>query len=186
MKYEIILIAMGLLLLSVYNVTGQNKNNEKDLIGIPFPGMTVEALSGKIIHYPDSLKGEVALIMIAFERQTQEKIDTWLEPFSEKYGSIDDVSFYEIPMLKRRWKLMSGVIDGGMRGGIPQFRHDNVSTYYGNIDKYKKPLLMEDNSDAYVFLLDKNGVIQWYESGPATDERLALLYKKTEELRRKN
>ncbi|MFC1556918.1 hypothetical protein ACFL5L_02920 [candidate division KSB1 bacterium] len=184
MRYEIIFTVLGILFFSVQHVNGQTSGDQKNLIGIPFPSMSVETLSGKTVHYPDSLQGSVTLILIAFERETQEKIDTWLLPFSEKYENVVDVLFYEIPMLKRRWRLISGIIDGGMRSGIPKNRHDFVSTYYGNIDKYRTPLYMDDTSDAFVFLLDKTGVIQWHSNGVATEEKLAVLYELTENLRK--
>lgn len=175
---------MGIQFLMVQNVKGEEMKGQKELIGMPFPEMTVETLSGKTVQYPDSLNGIVSLILLAFERKTQEKIDTWLLPFSEKYGKAEGVSFYEIPMLKRRWIFMSPIIDGGMRSGIQKEKHDHVTTYYGNIDKYATPLQISDTSDAYAFLLDKNGVIQWYDNGRATEEKLQVLYEKTEILRK--
>ncbi|MFC1563637.1 hypothetical protein ACFL6G_01815 [candidate division KSB1 bacterium] len=184
MNNVIIYLVFGLVLLGIKDVQSQNIDEKKNLIGMPFPSMKVKALSGKTVQYPVSLKGKVTLILIAFERNTQEKIDTWMMPFIEKYDKADDVLFYEIPMLKRRWKLMSPVIDRGMRSGIPSERHGNVTTFYGNINKYRKLLNMDDTSDAYVFLLDKNGIIQWHISGSATEERLRLLYEKTESLRK--
>ena len=183
MKHETIYIFIGLLLLSGHYSYSQDVKEKKNLIGKRFPSMTVETLSEKTVQYPDSLMGTVTLILIAFERETQGKIDTWLLPFSEKYGKTEDVSFYEIPMIKRRWIFMAPIIDRGMRGGIDEAKHDHVTTYYGNIDRYTAPLQISDTSDAYAFLLDKNGVIQWHSSGRATQEKLTALYEKTEILR---
>ena len=174
-----IVIIIGLLLIIFQHSNSQDTGSSHNLTGMPFPHMTVETLSGKTIHYPDSLNGTVSLILIAFERETQEKIDTWLLPFSEKFSGADDVSFYEIPMLKWRWKIISPIIDGGMRSGIPVERHGNVTTYYGNISKYRTPLHMSDTADAYIFLLDKNGIIQWHSNGYATIEKLKNLYEVT-------
>ncbi|MCI0496561.1 mitochondrial ATPase complex subunit ATP10 [candidate division KSB1 bacterium] len=151
-------------------------------IGMPFPELKAETLSGIEIKYPDDIKGKITLILMAFKRETQRKIDSWLEPFSKAFESDTSVQFFEIPMLAGAWKLMSPIIDGGMRSGIPKGKHGNVTTFYGNVNKYCELLGIEDKSDGYVFLLDQNGVIQWRSSSFATEENLRELFDKIESL----
>lgn len=152
-------------------------------IGIQFPQLKAETLSGIEIKYPDDVKGKVTLILIAFRRETQRKLDSWLEPFSKLFEADSSVQFYEIPMLSAGWKLMSPIIDGGMRSGIPKQKHGNVTTYYGNVDKYCEQLGMKDKSDAYIFLLDSKGTIQWRSNGFATQEKLKELFERIETLK---
>jgi hypothetical protein len=68
------------------------------------------------------------------------------------------------------------MIDGGMRGGVPEKLHNNVATYYGSLDCYKKTLLLNDNKTCYLFLLDKAGVIQYVADNAADAEKLTALY----------
>jgi hypothetical protein len=153
-------------------------------IGMPFPELKAETLSGIDMKYPDDVKGKITLILMAFKRETQRKIDSWLEPFSKAFETDTSVQFFEIPMLAGAWKLMSPIIDGGMRSGIPKQKHGNVTTYYGNVNKYCELLGIEDKSDGYVFLLDRNGVIKWRSNGFATEEKLQELFDKIESLKR--
>lgn len=147
-----------------------------------FPTLSAKTLAGTEITYPDDIKGKVSLILIAFERNTQRVLDSWINPFQKEFQTESGVQFFEIPMLKRRWIIMSPIIDGGMRSGIPEEKHGNVTTFYGDIDKYCEKLLIEDKSDGYVFLLDKTGRIQWYNRGLATPEKLTLLFQKIRSL----
>ena len=171
-------------LLNVNFVSTQENTNMKDkTIGMEFPELKAETLSGIDMKYPDDVKGKVTLILMAFKRETQRKIDSWLGPFSKTFENDTTVNFFEIPMLAGAWKLMSPIIDGGMRSGIPKQKHGNVTTYYGNVNKYCELLGIEDKSDGYVFLLDKNGVIQWISKGFATEEKLKELFDKIQSLK---
>ncbi|MDZ7265586.1 MAG: mitochondrial ATPase complex subunit ATP10, partial [candidate division KSB1 bacterium] len=152
-------------------------------IGMPFPELKAESLSGIEIKYPDDVKGKITLILMAFKRETQRQIDSWLEPFSKTFEGDSSVQFFEIPMLAGGWRLMSPIIDGGMRSGIPKQKHGNVTTYYGDVNKYCELLSIADKSDGYVFLLDQNGVIQWRSSGFATEDNLRALFDKIESLK---
>ena len=161
----------------------ENTTMTDKTIGMEFPELKAETLSGIDMKYPDDVKGKITLILMAFKRETQQKIDSWLEPFSITFENDTTVDFFEIPMLAGAWKLMSPIIDGGMRSGIPKQKHGNVTTFYGNVNKYCELLGIEDKSDGYVFLLDKNGVIQWRSNGFATDEKLKELFNNIQSLK---
>ncbi len=147
-----------------------------------FPKLKAETLSGMDITFPDDLTGKAILILMAFKRETQKTIDSWLEPFIKEFENIDEVQFFEIPMLSRYWIVMSPIIDGGMRSGIPKPKHKNVATFYGDVDKYRKLLSIKDKSDGYIFLLDADGVIQWRDNGFATEQKLNQLFELTRKL----
>jgi hypothetical protein len=57
--------------------------------------------------------------------------------------------------------FLAGCIDGGMRGGIPDGRHDHVVTYYGKLGLYTGALRMKDRSLCHSFLRERKGVIRW-------------------------
>jgi len=174
------------LILITLNFTSANSQEDTTMtdktIDMEFPELKAETLSGIDMKYPDDVKGKITLILMAFKRETQRTIDSWLEPFSKAFENDTTVQFFEIPMLAGAWKLMSPFIDGGMRSGIPKQKHGNVTTFYGDVNKYCKLLSIKDKSDGYVFLLDQNGVIQWRSNGFATEEKLQELFDKIESL----
>lgn len=73
-------------------------------------------------------------------------------------------------MINKAWKVISWVIDSGMRGGISVEKHDNVVTFYGDYSGYRKTLGIGDTNLAYVFLLDQKGIIRWKGKGYARPE----------------
>ena len=142
-----------------------------------FPAIEAETLSGEKITFPDVTKGKYAFILIAFKRQTQGEVDSWLDPFIKEFGKHKSVTFYEIPMISKNWKWMSGWIDAGMRAGVPKSKHDHVATYYGPLSKYFSYFNVKDPGTVYVFLLDKEGKIIYNTSGPADDYKFSELRK---------
>jgi hypothetical protein len=141
----------------------------------------VLSLAKNKVTIPQAAKGKVTLIMVAFLRESQPQIDSWLGPFTRTFGGREGFTFYEIPMISSGYRFMSFMIDSGMRSGIPKEKHDNVVTYYGNIEKYTKALQIDPRS-GHVFLLDREGIIRWQARGFATDETLKELFDLAEKL----
>jgi len=140
---------------------------------IRFPRLQATSLARTPIQLPDDAQGKVALILIAFQRQAQGMVDSWLNPYTKKFGDTPGFTFYEIPMIKGKWwRLFSASIDGGMRMGIPEKKHEHVVTYYGNISHYLSALQIQDLSLAYAFLVDKQGYIIWRGEGFASPQHI--------------
>lgn len=143
--------------------------------GFRFPRITAESLSGKKVTLPDDVKGEVTLVGIAFVRGAQEMLDSWMHYFQELCRGED---IYELPMIDGIfWKILSGFIDGGMRAGIPEEKHDYVVTYYGDTSEFRKELGMDDKKLAYIFLIDDDGYILFKGSGYPNEESKKELLK---------
>ena len=149
---------------------------------IPFPVFQATTLAGSQITLPEQARGKITLILIAFQRHAQSMIDSWLSPYLEEFMENPKFTFYEIPMIESSWwRLFATSIDRGMRQGIPSARHQHVVTFYGNAAVYINKLGMSDRSQAYAFLLDTHGVIQWRGKGFATPgkarEMVSLAYQ---------
>jgi hypothetical protein len=156
-------------------------NQENSNIGKRFPEVTAESLAKTPESIPDSAKGKVTLIAVAFLQQSQPQLDSWLGPFEEKFGGREGFTFYEVPMISSGYKFMKLVIDSGMRGGIPKYKHKNVVTMYGDVEKYMNELNLEARY-GYAFLLDKEGIIQWQGQGFSSPESLKELFDLAEKL----
>jgi hypothetical protein len=149
--------------------------NQKTNIGKLFPEVKSKSLAKNIEIIPDSAKGKVTLIAVAFLRESQSQLDSWLEPFTKEFGNNKAFMFYEIPMISSGYKFMRFIIDRGMRSGIPEPKHKHVVTLYGDVEKYINELGL-DPSFGYAFLLDKKGRIQWQAEGFSTPEMLDELF----------
>lgn len=155
------------------------------LIGTKFAEISSQTLAGTTIILPDDARGKITLITIAFKHGTQQQLDSWLNPFSEEFGTRPGFTFYEIPMLTADVKPFAFRIDSGMRSGIPEEKHKNVMTYYGDYAEYMRLLHIDDVTLGYAFLLDREGIIRWHGEGFATRDMTREMIKRARALEQK-
>ena len=84
-------------------------------------------------------------------------------------------------MISGGYKFMKLIIDGGMRGGLPEFKHKHVVTMYGDVESYKETLGI-DPASGHAFLLDREGIIRWQDQGFSSAATLDSLFAATEAL----
>ena len=133
-----------------------------------FPKIEVETLSGKDLVLPNDAEGEMVLIGVAFVREAQSMLDSWMEYFEEL---CQEQEVYELPMIESNfWKIFSGFIDRGMKSGIRDEKHDFVGTHYGDASEFKKKLDIKDTDLGYVYLLDEEGHIKFRGKGFADEK----------------
>jgi len=193
--FSLIVCMLLILMCATHDIQAQNTLKEKQQsarsnimtektnlnIGKKFPEVKDDSLEKNPVSLPDAARGKVTLIAVAFLRESQAQIDSWLEPFVESFGNKEGFTFYEVPMLHWGYKFMRFMIDGGMRAGIPQEKHKHVVTMYGDVEKYIKALNL-DLRYGYAFLLDREGIIRWEGQGFSTPETLKALFETAERL----
>jgi hypothetical protein len=146
-----------------------------------FPTVQAKNLEGDQTTIPDDAKGKVTLVAVAFLQQSQGQLDSWLNPFYENFGKRDDFMFYEIPMIAGGYVFMKPIISSGMRGGLPQFKHKHVVTFFGDVKHYSDTLNI-DPGFGHAFLLDKEGVIRWQNKGYAEKDALEDMFSLAKKL----
>jgi hypothetical protein len=96
-----------------------------------FPVIAAETLRGRSVRLPEQLKGERNLLIVAYEREQQADIDTWLAVLDTLAPQLPDFAYYELPTIGTNYKWMRAVIDGGMKQGIPdRAQRDRTITLY--------------------------------------------------------
>ncbi|MFY8239176.1 MAG: hypothetical protein ACOVK5_08050, partial [Ilumatobacteraceae bacterium] len=84
-------------------------NNERT-----FPNIRARNLEGLDVVLPSAFAGERNVVMVAFQRQHQDLVDSWV-PWLEQQAAFDTgLRFYEIPTIGRLWAPARRFIDGGM------------------------------------------------------------------------
>ena len=87
----------------------------------------------------------------------------------EQYSDLD---YYELPTIRQMNWFLRGMINSGMRTGIPSkdARRRTITLY---IDKelFREQLKIPDESDIHLFLVTNDGEIIWSESGALSKEK---------------
>lgn len=141
-----------------------------------FPQVNGSSLTRRKVSLPADFEGELNVVVIAFKRKQQEDVDTWMPYLRPLMADHRGLRVYELPVLPRSLTLMRGVIDGGMRGGIPDSAVRAATiTLYINKTPFKKALAIKTEDRIEVVLVDRNGKIFWRATGVFSEAALREL-----------
>lgn len=151
--------------------------NPTDSLGL-FPAVSGDNLNGARFDLPRSFAGALNLVVIAFQRGQQHDVDGWMPFLKTLAKGRDDVRIYELPTLGRLYRLMRPIIDGGMRGGIPDttVRAATITLY---IDKtpFRRALQLPSEDSIYVLAVDREGRVHARAAGVYTPESAAAFLR---------
>lgn len=137
------------------------KHPARSPVGEVFPAATGKALSGETVRLPADFQGKPRILIVAYVQGAQFDADRWAFGLLQAGTPVEAL---EIPTLPG-WAVsrFRGVIDGGMRGGIPREDWGGVVTVYG--DDGKKIARFTGNEktrNVRVLLLDAAGRVAWF------------------------
>ena len=139
------------------------------------PSVTGINLIGENIAVPDDLAGDLKLLTIAFQREQQKDVNTWIEalPAFEKINT--NLHYYEIPVIYEMNALQRMIVNNGMRSGIPDLEaRKRTITIYTDQKRYIELIDANVNAIKTVLLDQKNHII-WEVNGPLTEEKKTAL-----------
>lgn len=136
---------------------------------VRFPDVEGSSLSGTAHRLPGTLAGDLNLLLIAFRQWQQTDVNTWV-PVAEALGDeIPGFRAYELPVISRMYRPVSGFIDGGMRGGIPdQEVREATITLYIDRNRFLEDLRISSVAVIVPMLVTPTGEILWRTTGPRT------------------
>jgi len=160
------LIVIGLLLASIFAIAAQSQQADMASVG-KFPALESETLEKQAVQLPQDFQGERNMLFIAFEREQQRDIDTWLTQM-KRYEDLDKgFRYYEIPTIEKMNRLMRWFINTGMRHGIPDKKaRERTITLYIDKEPFKKSLQIPDEKKIYAMVVDRSGNVLWRASSP--------------------
>jgi hypothetical protein len=144
-------------------------------VGQRMPPLKGDLLSGIPGVLPELAAGKTTLVILGFSYDSRFQVDAWAERFRARYGAAADVTLFEVPMMGSAARLGRWFIDSGMRKNTPPELHSRVMTVYGGNDDWKARVGFSAPDDAYLVLIDRQGIVRWLGHGPVTDDRLQAL-----------
>ena len=131
-----------------------------------FPQLKASNLEKRDFHLPADFEGERNLLLVAFEREQQKDVDTWLREMKRFEESDSGFRYYELPTIQRPNAFTRWFIDTGMRHGIPDRKaRERTITLYLEKQPFLDSLLIADQKKIYAFLVDREGNVLWRSEG---------------------
>ena len=144
--------------------------------GVAFPDVVGIDLEGEQVSLPGGFAGRRNLVAVAFERDQQAVVDTWITAVEPLLARDRDLRLYEVPTIYESSVLFRLWVNNGMRAGIPDpaARRRTVTVYLDR-ERFTTALAIPDTREVHLLLLEADGRIVWRTTGPADDEKLAAL-----------
>ncbi len=141
-----------------------------------FPSVKASNLEKRDFNLPADFEGERNLLLVAFEREQQKDVDTWLREM-KRFEEIDPgFHYYELPTIQRPNAFMRWFIDTGMRHGIADRKaRERTITLYLEKKPFLDSLLITDQKKIYAFLVDREGKVLWRSEGVFDETKGASL-----------
>ena len=141
-----------------------------------FPTIQGDSLNNRPFIFPEGLDAPYAVLMVAFLREQQEDVNTWLDTARQVAADHANVEYYELPVISSGFTLIRGFVDGGMRSGLPQFAvRERTVTVYTDVEKFRELAGIDSPRQIWTGLVDRQGRVYWSARGPSTPEALAQL-----------
>lgn len=137
-----------------------------------FPSFEGKALTGQKFVVPESLGKPHNLLLVAFKREQQEDVDTWIPRLEKVEDENDDFAFYEFPILPEMNAMARWFIYRGMRGGIASERaRARTVTFHLDKREFRDRLRIDSEEFIHAFLVDSTGVVIWRATGTWSEDK---------------
>ena len=132
----------------------------QDPTGQVFPTVTGENLDKEKVELPTAHLGRPVLYMVGYVQQTQFDLDRWAVGLVQVGFPCPIVEVPTIPGLVP--SMFKGMIDNGMRSGIPNEDWGSVITVYADAQAIVDFTGNENPRNGRILLLDKDGRVVWF------------------------
>ena len=142
-----------------------------------FPRLSASNLEGNTLRLPEDFAGDRNLLLIAFQREQQQNVDTWLHEMN-RFQLFPGFQYYELPTIDRLNPLFRWFIGNGMRRGIPdRSARSRTITLYLDKPSFCKALSLPDEKRIYAILVDRSGKVLWRAEGDFDEAKAASLQR---------
>lgn len=170
------LLIMLLALQSCLIGAGENSQIEANK-NYYFPNLTGIDLEGNEKKLPQSFVGDLNIVVVAFKREQQSNVDTWIKATEVILKENPQINFYEIPLIYELNTFSRAWINNGMRFGVPDpVARKRTITVYTDRNKFFEITKMKEEN-IYTLLLNKDGKILWQVEGVADQSKIKNLLK---------
>ncbi|HEX4918337.1 MAG TPA: hypothetical protein VFV43_10600 [Limnobacter sp.] len=140
-----------------------------------FPTLQAQDLNEKPHTLPADLPGPHTLVLVAFKREQQALVDTWIDGLQLKSpGNV--YPWVELPVLEDYGNWFQWFVDNGMRRGIQgEYNREKVITVYTNKSEFRKATGIASEETIHVLVVKPSGEIVTHLQGAYAADKAKLL-----------
>lgn len=138
------------------------------------PPIKAQTLNKSEVTLPADLPGQRTIVLMAFERDQQHNVDTWINGLSLPISSY---AWIETPVVGEANKLAQAFIDGGMRSEIRDLaiRERTITLYTDRLALLKAMGLKPSIKNIFVLVMARDGQLLATVEGDYSTEKAATI-----------
>jgi hypothetical protein len=138
---------------------------------LEFPNLLARDLEGRAVPLPDDRSGEHSLVIVAFRREQQPIVDSWIAWFESIATECPTLRCYELAVIATRWSPARPFIDGGMARAVRERQaRRRTLTVYTDVRRVTDALAIDDAGVVTVLLVGADGRLRGRTTGSANEE----------------
>jgi ATP10 protein len=147
------------------------------------PSFQGTTFAGQTVSLPQQLKGGVGVLVLGFSKSSGGVCKDWGQRLAENYGGSHDVMYFQMPVLESVPKLIRGMVMRSIKSGVPEAEQPHFLPVFSNEAEWRTIARYTNPDDAYILVVDGQGIVRWQTSGKVTDAGFAALKQQVETAR---
>lgn len=147
------------------------------------PAVHANSFSNEMVTLPEGLKGKVGVLVLGFSRGSREGTTVWGKRLSADYRESPAVLYYEMPVLAAVPKMIRGFVINQIRSSVPEQERPRFVVLLEDETAWQTLVGYKNADDAYIVVVDDQGVVRWQTHGAATDAAYGAMKQQVEALR---
>jgi ATP10 protein len=146
------------------------------------PNFEGTTFAGETVSLPQRLKGGVGVLVLGFSRNSKTQTSEWGRRLAHEEHPPAARIVFEMPVLESVPKLLRGMVLKQIKSSIPMADQTRFLPVLDHEAEWKKAAGFDKPDDAYVLVVDGEGVVRWSVEGSLTDAALAKLEARMKEV----
>ena len=137
-----------------------------------FPEVEGTNLEGKEFVLPRDFEGKLNIVFVAFQREQQLAVNTWLPTATLLENLHKGLRYYELPIHSSINPIARWCLNRAMRVGIRYpGSHEKTIALYINKDPFRKALDISGEDNIHIFVLNEEAQVVWHSEGSCDAEK---------------
>jgi hypothetical protein len=136
---------------------------------VVLPSFDTESLAGRKLAMPGAVHGHSAILIVCFTHASGPHCTEWGKRLANEFAANSALERYTVVFLEDAPRLVRGMAKSGIKSGVPKNEYDHYLIATEHEKEIKGAAHFQEPDDAYLLLLDPDGVVRWTSHGAVTD-----------------
>ncbi len=146
------------------------------------PDIHTTSFSGELVDLPAMLQGKIAILILGFSKGSRTQATLWGRRLPTDYFYSPDVLYFEMPVLEAVPRLLRGAVLRSIKSEVSARSQPHFAPLTTDEGRWRTVVHYNQPKDAYVLVVDSNGLVQAQFQGEPTDASYQELKRRVEQL----